>query len=557
MIPNYPEVPDRATHEGLIASVTGLADRVAALEEAEPEPPPTDPPDRILEDETISGFYVPAGETWELRGLVQTDANVIVDGKLRMRGGSTLRFINVNELAFVGGGMDPLSTDVGLWVMHEGELDVVGTPRAGWNRTGSDPSWLPGDELIMAPTARGDYDGFTSYTMGDPVPSVTLPAPWHSISAEVMNLTRDVVIEGTPGGRAHIFIRSDKPQVIRHARIRHMGPQQATGPGGDPEVVLGRYGLHFHHCMNGSRGTVVDGVVITDTGAHAFVPHVSHGITFLDCVAYNVQNDAYWWDRQDITHDVTYDGCLAARVWWPDHHPSITGFLLGRGSNTTIRNCCAVGILGGQNASCFHWTSKANQAPNVWNFSDNVGHNCDTHGVFTWQNTPTIHLVANSILYRNGDSGIDHGAYATPGYHYENLLLFENEKVGVQVHAGHGQKPPDRPDGYGLSWERITVIGSPVGFWLRSHNLPTFLPALFLECFTDAPTKVLWDDHSNNDRPGLYDFVDSGLAPTDVELGNTEEPPSLIRIQQTGADAWQIEPDGTVTEIPEFYTTET
>lgn len=49
-------------------------------------------------------------------------------------------------------------------------------------------------------------------------------------SAEVLNLTRDVVIEGRPGGRSHIFIRSCVPQTIRHAVVRHMEPLRRRRP---------------------------------------------------------------------------------------------------------------------------------------------------------------------------------------------------------------------------------------------------------------------------------------------------------------------------------------
>ncbi len=52
------------------------------------------------------GFTVPAGETRRIRGLVTADANVIVEGRLEMRAGDTLRFVDVDEAAFVGEGME-------------------------------------------------------------------------------------------------------------------------------------------------------------------------------------------------------------------------------------------------------------------------------------------------------------------------------------------------------------------------------------------------------------------------------------------------------------------
>ena len=39
-------------------------------------------------------------------------------------------------------------------------------------------------------------------------------------ACEVLNLTRNVGIEGTPTGRAHVFIVSRRPQAIAHTAIR-------------------------------------------------------------------------------------------------------------------------------------------------------------------------------------------------------------------------------------------------------------------------------------------------------------------------------------------------
>ena len=96
---------------------------------------------------------VAAGAVLELDPDVSTTltvtGNVVVEGLLRMRPRRpdvvhTLRFRDVDESRFVGGGGYPVATDVGLWVVGAGALDLAGTPRAGWNRTGRDPSWRAG-----------------------------------------------------------------------------------------------------------------------------------------------------------------------------------------------------------------------------------------------------------------------------------------------------------------------------------------------------------------------------------------------------------------------------
>jgi len=45
-------------------------------------------------------LVIPAGETVEIQGLLEVDANVIVHGTLRMRPGSRLRFVGVDETRF-------------------------------------------------------------------------------------------------------------------------------------------------------------------------------------------------------------------------------------------------------------------------------------------------------------------------------------------------------------------------------------------------------------------------------------------------------------------------
>lgn len=424
------------------------------------------------------GFTVPAGEVWEVKGLVETPKNVVVDGTLRLRPGATLRFVNVNESAFVGGGMDPMASDVGLWVMGDGALDAQGTPRAAWNRTGGDPSWLPGDELLLAPSASGDFGagGFARYSGG------SVPRAHPSVPAtEVLNLSRDVAIEGTSGGRSHIFIRSMKPQTIRHVLVRHMGPRK----GG--EKVTGRWPLHFHHMHDGSMGTVVEGVVVRETGSHAFVAHLSHGITFRDCIAYDVQEHAYWWDPDtadtksgeapvNFTDHTTYERCVAALVR-PGDDPSghrLTGFNLSSGivenSNRCI-GCVAVGVQGGANPAGFTWQEKEQGA--AWVFEDNVAHNNRAHGIFTWQNLgpERVHNIDRFVAYRNGVAGLSVGAYVG-NWRVRDALLVENGDAGILEQArSFATTLPIR-------YERPTIVGSPVAFKEGEINFPDHPPVI-------------------------------------------------------------------------------
>jgi hypothetical protein len=405
-----------------------------------------------------SGFEVPAGETWEVVGTVETPKNVLVRGTLRMRPGSTLRFVGVDETRFVGGGMDPVATDVGLWVVDAGMLDIQGTPRAGWNRTGTDPTWQPGDEVLQAPTSGWTFQPFTP---GSPVPRAYPDVP----PTEVLNLTRDVVIEGTPGGRSHIKITSTRPQLIRHCVIRHMGP---TG-------VLGRYPLHFHMCEDGSRGSVVEGVVVRDCGNHAFVPHVSHGITFRDCIAYNVLRDAYWWDPGDWrdpstwSNDIRFEHCLAALVKPWDAAGGgdkfrLTGFQLQLGTGNACVDCTTVAVTT-TNGDCsgFHWPEFGSGR---WLFKDCVAHQSGVNGIFVWDNNGDGHLIENFVAYNCG-VGIDHGAYVN-GYVYRDVNLVGCGE-GIFCHADamaenklRFERPRIRKCSVGVHKGVAPVSGSPV-----------------------------------------------------------------------------------------------
>ena len=446
------------------------------------------------------GFMVPAGETRRIRGLVTTDANVIVEGRLEMRAGDTLRFVDVDEAAFVGEGMDPLPTDVGLWVMGAGVLDAQGTPKEPWNRTGEAMSWSDADELVVAPTGVGET-AFAPFTRGAEVPRAHPSVP----AAEVLNLTRDCTIEGTPGHRSHVFIRSTSPQVIRHVGLLQLGPRK------DDLKVAGRWPLHFHHTMHAQHGVVVEGVVVRNAGSHAFVAHNSNGITFRQCIAYDVQEDAYWWDPDtaedkrdepvNVTDDTTYDRCVAAvvRIGDADDEHRLCGFNLGKslrpGSNRCIE-CVGVGVLGGSNCAGFGWQEHNQGAP--WMFERNVSHNNAAHGLFTWQNLgPVAHTIVDLVSYRNLDAGVAVGAYEG-AWQFQSPVLVENGRSGVLQHA----RSMDAE--FRARYDEPVVIGSPVAFREGDVNFPDHLPAIVAAAqVSECPTLV--DESSETTR--TFEFL--------------------------------------------------
>jgi hypothetical protein len=484
-----------------IAEFHALEQRVAALEEEvfsapEPQPSPShsphpspepspeapspEPPsefDRVLSGQ-IAGATVPAGETWKIEGLVESTANVVVQGTLVMRPGATLRFVGVNEAAFVGGGMDPVASDVGLWVMGAGKLDAIGTAKLAWARTtaglsqgatsltlDADPTgWKVGDEILVTATLppnmadlsdktfmntsevrvitgiSGRTITFAALTYAHPSAQVS---PSVLMTPEVANLTRDVKIEGTASGRAHIFIRNTAtmPQTIKYVGLRHLGPTVVNN--------LGRYALHFHHSHHNNRGSLVEGSVARDIGTWGFVAHISHGITFRDNVAFNIFQVAYGWDldftqgsgspdkTEFTTFDTFYDRNLAVNMLGSLSRNEAFRIQLGvdpdDGSlNQAIGNVAVgVGMNGGAEASGFSW-DVANNAS--WVFRDNVTHNSN-NGLFFWVNNEDIPApIEGFIGYHNKNFGIELGAYGT-NYEFDDNILYGNGRAQVLHHS--------------------------------------------------------------------------------------------------------------------------
>jgi hypothetical protein len=191
--------------------------------------------------------------------------------------------------------------------------------------------------------------------------------------------------------------------------------------------------------------------VIRDAGNHAFVPHMSDGTTFRDCIAYGVQEDAFWWDVPEATHDTLLERCVAARVTADSRAQgfyTLNGFTLGHGHGNRVVGSVAVGVVGGKTASGFNWPSQApaDGMNGEWLYEDCVAHNNRWNGIYVWQNDPLLgHVISRYTAYRNGGAGIKHGAYVN-SYLYQDALLVENKASEIEIHAqcrdAFGSVPP-------------------------------------------------------------------------------------------------------------------
>ncbi len=503
------------------------------------------------------------------RNITLTSAgNVVVDGTLvlRPRGprlNHRLIFSSVNEEAFVGGGMAPLSSDVGLWVTNCGRVRLEGARRTPWVRAATDlrrgsstlhlaavpEGWTVGDELAISPTGAPTDEEHSSRfdearimrISGNVVtlathleydhPVVDL-GDGYRIGAEVLNLTRNVNVEGTPNGRTHTWIHSCcGVSTIRYAGFRHFGPRKRDG--GYTKDVLGRYGLHFHMTGDCSRGTVVEGAVARDGGSHAFVAHEADGITMRSCISYNTYETPYWWDQSLSNHDpvatndLLLDSCVAARVkcdpWFRGY--DLAGFMLGAGTGSAALNCVAVGIQGRKKSSGFTWPEKSH---GIWDFKNCVAHNNKVHGIFTWQNNAQRHIVERFISYHNGGSGISHGAYIN-AYVFRDSILYGNVWSAFEMHA------TSRSPRLILDNLRINGAGiSPNGIAFTKHQLPGTEPTLIRACdfkaLEGAGIAFTYDGSNGASCTDLVDVVDCTWDGRAFQVGTGVTPDSIIRV---------------------------
>lgn len=526
------------------------------------------------------GFVVPPGETWALASgaRVTTGGNVVVQGVLALdqpdpEQTMSLTFVDVDESQFVGGDTQVvLPTDVGLWVIGEGRLEMSGAPKTSWTRlTGgvdagattlsvADASgWRVGDELAVTATVsstvaahwrQSDRVRITAVDGGrveiDPPLSHDHPLAGDQWTAEVINLTRSVVIEGTPDHKAHVIHLHQGSTAgpgfragnIRHAEFRHLGPTRHNDRG-ETSSVLGRYPLHWHHGRGSTDGVTVEGVAVHDCGSHAYVPHSSDGIVFLDCASHDTLGDAYWWDPGHPSDFVTYDGCIASNVLRDGNERFKTnGFFAAKSEqdqSCAMRNCVATGVEGPDSAG-FFWD---NGSVGVWVFEDCLAHNIEHNGMRVWQNTALVHPIDRFSAY-GCRVGVSHGAYANP-YQYRGGRLHD---CGTGLLVSAVTKAEDKVSLQEFHDVAVTDCARPLRLAdgpVDAHRKTDFRRCQFGEAVLEA---------SHADSSKHWEFVDCGLTPANFRIEQTQ---GSIKLRlQSGGEAWELGGDGGWSAIAPF-----
>lgn len=451
---------------------------------------------------------------------ITTNSNIVLTGTLisgpRPDVSHVIRFRNIDENKFVGGGVDVLSTDVGLWVTGSGQLDLEGSLKDGW------------DGL------RGEYDQ-------------------KRVEDYIAPITRNMMIEGTATGQSHVFIKSTKPQSIKYVGFRWLGPRKDIDGDGVKELVTGRYACHFHHSDNGSRGSVIEGCIARDCNNHVFVPHGSHGITMRNNIVYNVLESPFWYDLGHKTNDLLWENNLVVRVGYvpraqdQDSGGAPTfgagGFVLGFGDGNICRGNVVFGTSGDpRSAGAYKWPEIRNDADvslqleSSWLFENNTGINCPS-GEEVWQNNLYHHIIRNSTLI-NCEVPVSHGAYQNDycrigGY-------YKGGPVDIRAASATTNR---------IRFEGVTFDAAGGDYCVQINEGPLngAAPILFRNCkFINYKKAAIINQ---NPGPGLknVDVIDCGLGTSHYKVTVANE---IIRVQN-GGNAWQITKAGAKT-IPPF-----
>jgi hypothetical protein len=314
---------------------------------------------------------------------------------------------------------------------------------------------------------------------------------------------------------------------------------------------------------------MVQGVVVRDTGAHAYVAHQSHGITFRDDVAYNTYGDAYWWDvspdtrtEGPETNDTLYDHAIAALVNGDnDEGYRMGGFSLSQGARNEVRDSVAVGVHGIADnrralSAGFVWPETfGKHGHGVWNVSrGNLSHNNLAAGVFNWQNDGLPHVINDFVAYHNGSFGVAQGAYLN-SFKLLNTQLYGNHGGAVLAMAASS----DHQLGRRLRFQHVVMDGAGLSDHLvvaQDHTADgTAQPVLFQDTtmrgFRKAAIAMLPGDAN---EPYAMDFVDTRISGTPFWFVDTSEEGRLpsgsyIRVQN-GSGAFRVNPEGSGAGAP-------
>ena len=612
----YLSTPRQLTRRAVVAGM-GLGGMVVAAGPLLRRRPPLTPASiwpggTYSSDVTLSGrTVIPAGTVVTLDPHADVVVTLVMDNVVRLDAGLIVRGTLVSQpdaghhhefaitgpfqeshfMGASGSGDAVVPSDIGIWVRDGGSLSLQGSPRTRLSYLTADapagasaltcavpPDWQVGDLVVIAGTSPSTTAGFDrsseTFAIGAGTTGTTLVLDGTLVHdhpgvvvdgnrhyPEVINLSSNLTVHGGgPTQRSHLHLcqpTAGRAHVLNNVEIFDMGPRSATGG------FRGRYPLHFHDCGNNLAGLVVESVVVHDSGFHAFVPHMSGGITLSHCVSHHTRDVAYWWDDGDETDACTWSGCVASSCFGTP-----AAFQLGITDRSVIEDCVSFCQQGKATSSAFAWPGTSNRSAGFWVMTNCLAHNSTDLGMYPYLNNAVPSPPADGFVAFNcGGAGSEHGAYG-------NRLRFMNVAIG-----SCGGRPLAPSVQAALELEMVNSIALPQIYYSScsfdaSQLCPAALvikwtagitqaPVGFLNCsfsgFTDSAvncinagdgsTRFTWTDFIGctvNGRPMTYQ---------DVRL-SAVVPGTIFRFQDdplNPSTVVQLNSDGSHFSISPFY----
>lgn len=518
--------------------------------------------DGLIQNQTLNGnVVVPSNTKWLIGANVVINRGSLIamsgtSATVGMRPGSKLTFTGGIPDEYVGGGMtwdETRQLDFGLWIGHGCKLDIQGTPKTKWGRTGMLTGWNTSDEMYLSPTTTPGWA--TRWYSGNPIPTKTLgpgqtlpptfPSGWATtgIPAEVGNVTSDIEIAGV----GHIHLHPHSVVNLQYFTVRGLGvTNKAFG-----EAVTGRYALHLHHGTTTGIGSIFRGIAFVDCMGRQLVVHGVHGVTVEDILCVNGRGEGFWWDMRngpaDRSDDMTVDKLCVMGVYRPrsmsGNSSYVSAIVFSGGDRNAMTNSVASGSWGSKLSHGMDWPSGADSFGHAtWTFeAGNMSHTNEGSGLRFWNNNTHQHVTKNVITYANEGNGVENGAYLNANF-FEDILMID-DKLNAQANGSHKERETGTPMTYRRMQTNLLFIGH---IRLASFGVGQFYDdCTFGEVMVGNNTRNKWVATFKDCTVG-----GSPMQPADIQWPNTAdmvEPSgarsldgSVVTIDNGPGDQWRV-----------------
>lgn len=261
-------------------------------------------------------------------------------GRMELHGAPMrLTWVKLKKEAAIGATTLSLVEPVTDWKTGD-HLVITRTQRPGrGGGRGSDRSEEPTDhneERTLVSTGGRDFTGGNSLKLDAPLKVFHYADESEGFQGEVVNLTRNVVVESADpdGVRGHTMFHKHSAGSISYAEFRHLGKRD----------VLGKYSIHFHLCGDTMRGSSVIGASIWDSHNRWITIHGTDALVIRDCVGFKSIGHGYFLEDGTETNNILdhnvaiyakegnplpkqvlpFDLNLGAGFWWANCQNSFT-----------------------------------------------------------------------------------------------------------------------------------------------------------------------------------------------------------------------------------------